>query len=35
MELLGNFKSLEELGPGGSSVSQRHKTLPKIQIKSN
>lgn len=35
MELLGSLKNLEELGPGGRSVSQRHKALPKIQINSN
>ena len=31
MELLGSLKSLEELGPGGRSVSQRHKALPKLR----
>lgn len=35
MELLGSLKIIEELGPGGRSVSQRHKALPKIQINSN
>lgn len=34
MELLGSLKIIE-LGPGGRSVSQRHKALPKIQINSN